>query len=198
MINTENYRQEKLTINLVRANIFGILIIIPILLLFALPYWLIWADQFQPENLRKLLTGISPGFVYGQTLLVFIILLAGIVIHELIHGITWARFTENGFRAMKFGVIWKMLTPYCHCKEPLKVGQYILGGVMPAVILGIIPCIIAIIIGHFGLLLFGIFFTMAAAGDFLIIHLLWKEKKEDLVLDHPSEAGCYIYRKDDL
>ena len=61
---------------------------------------------------------------------------------------------------MKFGVIWKMLTPYCHCKEPLKVGQYILGGVMPAVILGIIPCIIAIIIGHFGLLLFGIFFTM--------------------------------------
>ena len=91
MINTENYRQEKLTINLVRANIFGILIIIPILLLFALPYWLIWADQFQPENLRKLLTGISPGFVYGQTLLVFIILLAGIVIHELIHADTCQR-----------------------------------------------------------------------------------------------------------
>ena len=32
-------------------------------------------------------------------------------------------------------------------------------------------------------------------GDFLIINLLRKENKDDFVEDHPSEAGCYIYRK---
>jgi hypothetical protein len=39
------------------------------------------------------------------------------------------------------------------------------------------------------------FFTMAAGGDFLIINLIRKEKSSALVQDHPTEAGCYIYRK---
>jgi catechol 2,3-dioxygenase-like lactoylglutathione lyase family enzyme len=38
-------------------------------------------------------------------------------------------------------------------------------------------------------------FTMAAGGDFLIINLIRKEKSSALVQDHPTEAGCYIYRK---
>ena len=89
-----------------------------------------------------------------------------------------------------------MLTPYCHCKEPLMVKHYILGAIMPAFVLGIIPAIIAIIIGNFGLLLFGSFFTLAAIGDFMVIYILRNEKKDDFVLDHPSEAGCYIFRKE--
>lgn len=192
MTNFEEYKKENLTVNLIWANIFGLLIVIPILLLFGLPYFLIWTSQFQPGNLRMLI----PDFIVGQTVIIFVLLLGGIVLHELIHGITWSRFTEKGFKSIRFGVLWKMLTPYCHCKEPLKVNQYILGAIMPSIILGIIPSVIAILIGNFGLLIFGIFFTMAAAGDFLIINLLRKENKDDLVLDHPSEAGCYIYRKE--
>lgn len=196
MINLENYQKEKLTINLVWANLFAVLIMIPIFVLFGLPYMLIWGSQFSSENLKKVLASISPDFVYGQTLVAFGILLLGIVVHELIHGIVWSRFAENGFKSIKFGVLWKMLTPYCHCKVPLKVGQYIFGAIMPAVVLGIVPSIVAIVIGNFGWLVFGMFFTMAAAGDFLIIKLLVKEKKDDYVLDHPSEAGCYIFRKE--
>lgn len=192
MTNFEEYKKENLTVNLIWANIFGLLIVIPILLLFGLPYFLIWTSQFQPGNLRMLI----PDFIVGQTVIIFVLLLGGIVLHELIHGITWSRFTEKGFKSIRFGVLWKMLTPYCHCKEPLKVNQYILGAIMPSIILGIIPSVIAILIGNFGLLIFGVFFTMAAAGDFLIINLLRKENKDDLVLDHPSEAGCYIYRKE--
>lgn len=119
----------------------------------------------------------------------------GIVLHELIHGITWAKFAKEGFKSIKFGVLWKMLTPYCHCKEALNVKQYIIGALTPAIVMGIVPSIIAIIIGDFGLLIFGMFFTMAAAGDFLIINLIRKENSSDLVQDHPSEVGCYIYRK---
>ena len=38
----ENYRKEKLTIDLVWANVFGVLILIPIGLLFGLPFYFIW------------------------------------------------------------------------------------------------------------------------------------------------------------
>jgi len=60
--------------------------------------------------------------------------------------------------------------------------------------LGLVPGILSIAIGSKSMLIFGILFTMVAAGDILIIHKLRKEKTDDFVQDHPSEVGCYIYR----
>ena len=188
----ENYKKEKLTIDLVWANVFGILILIPIGLIFGLPFYFIWRSQI---DIKQFLDIAGPQGAALGFLLIFGILILGIVLHELIHGITWAKFAKEGFRSIKFGVLWKMLTPYCHCKEALNVRQYIIGAITPAIIMGIFPSIIAIMIGNFGLLIFGMFFTMAAGGDFLIINLIRKEDSSDLVQDHPSEAGCYIYRK---
>jgi len=192
MQDLENYKKEKLTINLVWANIIGILILIPIVVLFGLPYYL---RNILEIDFKNIMDGLVPldiayGVLYGFGAMIF-----GIVLHELIHGITWAWFTKNGFKSIKFGVLWKMLTPYCHCKEPLKVSQYMIGAITPSIILGFIPSILAIFIGNLGLLIFGMFFTAAAAGDFLMINLIRKENKDDLVQDHPSEVGCYIYRK---
>lgn len=146
-------------------------------------------------DIKQFLDSAGPQGVGLGFLLIFGILILGIVLHELIHGITWAIFAKEGFKSIKFGVLWKKLTPYCHCKEVLNVRQYIIGAITPAIIMGIVPSIIAIMIGNFGLLIFGMFFTMAAGGDFLIINLIRKENSSDLVQDHSSEAGCYIYRK---
>jgi Protein of unknown function (DUF3267). len=126
-----------------------------------------------------------------------IILLAGIVVHELIHGITWSFFCEKGWKSIHFGVLWKMLTPYCHCAEPLLKRQYVIGAMMPMVILGLVPSILALFTGSFGMLLFGIIFINAACGDILICWKIRKESPDTLVLDHPSEAGCWVYRKGD-
>ena len=188
----ENYRKEKLTIDLVWANVFGVLILIPIGLLFGLPFYFIWKPQL---DIKQYLDSAGPLGAGLGFLLIFEILILGIVLHELIHGIIWAKFAKEGFKSIKFGVLWEMLTPYCHCKEALNVRQYIIGAIAPAIILGIIPSIIAIITGNLGLLIFGMLFTMAAGGDFLIINLIRKESSSDLVQDHPSEAGCFIYRK---
>lgn len=121
----------------------------------------------------------------------------GIVIHELIHGLTWSFFffTNKGFKSIKFGVLWKQLTPYCHCKAPLKVKHYMLGAIMPAIILGLIPAVYAILFGNFSLLVFGTFFTIAASGDILIVYLMRKENLESFVQDHPSECGYFVYEK---
>ncbi|HPR33193.1 MAG TPA: DUF3267 domain-containing protein [Prolixibacteraceae bacterium] len=117
------------------------------------------------------------------------------VAHELIHGVVWALAASRGFRSISFGILWKLVTPYCHCREPLQVKHYILGALMPALVLGFIPAIIALITGRLGLLIFGIFFTIAAVGDFMVIWLLRNEHRNTWVEDHPSEAGCFIYRK---
>ena len=192
----ENYRKETLTIDIVKANIYGLLLFIPIAIMFIFPYILIWSEQFSFAAIREFSKQLveTHFVVFFWGLLIF---LGGIIIHELIHGIVFAIYAKGGFRSIRFGVMWKMLTPYCHCKEPLLVKHYILGAVMPAIMLGIIPAIASIIIGSFGLLLFGVFFTMAGIGDFMVIHLLRNEKMNDMVQDHPSEAGCYIFREED-
>jgi len=194
MQDLENYKKEKLTIDLVWANVFGILILIPIGLIFGLPFYLIWRPEI---DIKQLFDSLGPQGVIMGFMLILGILILGIVLHELIHGITWAKFAKEGFKSIKFGILKEMLTPYCHCKEPLSVRQYIIGAIAPAIIMGIVPSIIALMIGNVRLLIFGMFFIMAAGGDLLIINLIRKEKSTDLVQDHPSEAGCYIYRKID-
>ena len=192
MQDLENYVKEKLTIDLVWANVFGILILIPIVLIYGLPFYFIWRPEY---DIKQFLDGVEPIWLILKCLMIFGVMVLGIILHELIHGLFWAKFAKEGFKSIKFGVLWEMFTPYCHCKEALNVRQYIIGAIAPAVFLGIVPAIVAIIIGNSGLLIFGMFFTMAAAGDFLVINLIRKESSSDLVQDHPSEAGCYIYRK---
>lgn len=119
----------------------------------------------------------------------------GIVAHELIHGLIFGLYAENGFKSIRFGVIWKMLTPYCHCKEPLKIKHYLLGALMPAIVLGFIPAVVALFMGNAKLLIFGLFFIGAAASDFMVAWILRKENGNDYVQDHPSEAGCWVYRE---
>jgi len=188
----ESYKKEKLTINIVWANVFALLIIIPIGIILGLPYYLLWKPHVGIEQQIDNIVAEGLGM---KSIIVFCVIILGIILHEIIHGITWAKFAKAGFKSIKFGVLWKMLTPYCHCKEALNVKQYIIGAIMPAIILGIIPSVIAIIIGNLGLLIFGMFFTLAAGGDLLMINLIRKENSSDLVQDHPSEVGCYIYRK---
>jgi len=45
------------------------------------------------------------------------------------------------------------------------------------------------------LLIFSFLFSGGAAGDFMILNLIYKEDKDSLVLDHPTEGGCFILKK---
>ena len=194
MFQTEHYQKEKLTIDIVKANVNALFMIIPIVVVFALPYFLLWHGKFKNSGIRNMMEIADIG-IAGNIFLYLVALIAGIVLHELIHGFTWALFTEKGFKSITFGIMKELMTPYCHCKEPLRVKHYIWGGIAPAILLGLIPAILSLVTGSFPLLLFGIIFTLAAAGDFMIINLLRKEKMDDFAEDHPSEAGCFVYRK---
>jgi len=177
---------RKVAINLVKANIFSVAILVLVAVVLMVPFFLIWKEAPISQ-----LTGVpSEWFVF------FILLTVGIVVHELIHGITWACFVKHGWKSISFGVIWKYLTPYCHCKEPMPVHAYMWGAMMPCLILGVIPAIVAVVIGHLPLLVYGIIFITAAAGDIWMTWLLTKEKSDSMILDHPSEAGYYVLEKE--
>lgn len=181
MTDIENYYREKKTIDIVQANKVALVVLLGSVIVFGVPFHLIWKPAWT--------SFFSLGFMF------FFMLIAGIVLHELIHGLVFGLFAKDGFKSIRFGVMWKMLTPYCHCKEPLKIKHYFAGALMPAFLLGIVPAVISWFNGNSGWLLFGIFFTAAAAGDFMVVYVLRREDRNNLVQDHPSEAGCYVFWK---
>ncbi|MBA7533087.1 hypothetical protein ES705_25322 [subsurface metagenome] len=174
----ENSRVHIISIE--RAGFIALLFIVPIALIYALPFYLLWGKNvFASLRFQSLLF-----------LLLFIVL--GIVIHELLHGIVWAVFSKKGFRSIHFGVKWEFFTPYCHCTESLKVWQYILGGVAPLIIMGLLPGIYAIITGNALVMFIGIFFSWAAGGDIQAVWMLRRFKINQLIHDHPEELGFIV------
>ncbi|MBQ3656909.1 MAG: DUF3267 domain-containing protein [Bacteroidales bacterium] len=176
--------KRKITIDVVKANVFAVVIMFAAAVVFFVPYFLLWRENFSIQKLSAL--------DFKPLLFLCIFITVGIVVHELIHGITFAYFAKSGWKSIKFGVMWKMLTPYCHCSEPLRKNEYILVSLMPCIILGIIPAVAALFVGSFALLFFGIVFIGAAAGDIWVSRLLIKEKSDCTVLDNPSEIGFYV------
>ncbi len=119
-------------------------------------------------------------------------LVGGIVLHEALHGLAWALFGRTPWSAIRFGFQWKTLTPYAHCREPMTVRAYRIGAAAPGVVLGLIPAALGLLAGHGLLFLFGFLFTVAAAGDALILWLLRQARPGWLVVDHPDRVGCYL------
>ena len=187
--------KKELTMGAGEANIYALVFLIPLILILGFPYYYRWPEQFTIEKIknyleaRELLTIANIGIGIA-------ILVAGVIVHELLHGLAWGMFAKGGWKSIKFGIIWKYVTPYCHSSEPLSVKEYRIGTFLPAVILGFIPSIIAIFVGSLGLMAFGFFFSFAAGGDFLILWLLRNEKASALVQDHPDKVGCFIIRQE--
>jgi hypothetical protein len=181
----ENYIKEEKTVNLVWANIFGFIVLAVAVLLFGIPFCLVWSEKFVGFEIINPLSAIS--------LLLFFPL---VVIHELIHGILFSIFSKHKFHSVQFGIMPanKLFTPYCHCGEKLKIKHYRIALLMPLVITGIIPTIISLFFGNALLFFWGIIGIMAGSGDLLIFFKTIKEKKDSWIFDHPTEAGYFIYK----
>jgi hypothetical protein len=121
------------------------------------------------------------------------VLVGGIVLHELIHGAAWAFYGGKPLTAIRFGINWRALAPFAHCPEPLQAGAYRLGAAAPGILLGILPAAIATLIGPSWLFITGLLFTVAAAGDILVLWIIRHVPSDFLVQDHPTRAGCIVY-----
>jgi len=179
----EGYKPNHITMSTLAGNIYAILAAMPVAVPLLLLFWGIWNEV--SLNLAE----------FWIAYLLFFILVVG---HELIHGITWSIFAKNGWKSISFGFILKYLTPYCHCSEPMKKKHIIIGALMPTILLGIVPSIIAICTGSALLMLVAIFMIYGGGADLLITYkmLRYKSKgKEVLFIDHPYELGTAVFER---
>jgi hypothetical protein len=105
----------------------------------------------------------------------------------------WALFAKKPLSVFKLGFQWKSITPYAHCKEPMDIQPYRVGSFAPGLLLGILPWMASLFTGDILLFLFGLLYTIAAGGDFLILWIIRNVKPGTLVEDHPTNAGCYVF-----
>ena len=182
-LEAQGYTCEDLTVGIVYANVMALVLGLPFLLLFGILFFL-------RHGLLFSFSPFSP-FVF---LLAFCLLAA---VHELIHGLCWGLLAKGGFRAISFGFIPQYLTPYCACSEPLPRWAYIVGALAPTVLLGILPCILALLNGSLPLLLMGLLLTFAGGGDMLIVLKLlgFKGARDAIFLDHPYACGLVAFTK---
>ena len=181
----KGYRVKNMLIDIRQANYLAPLYMLPFM---ALLFWIY-------KNVNGFnLEGISLGLVVAA----YCLMLCLVILHELIHGITWGIFAKNHFHSIDFGIIWSSLTPYCTCSEPLKKLEYLLGTAMPTLILGGGVAVIAVMADQFLLFLLAEVMILSGGGDFLIILkiLLYRtDKKEILYCDHPYEIGFVVFEK---
>ena len=193
-LETGKYSKQELTVSVARANVLALLFIVPVIVVFVPAYMWLWPDQFGVDSLKMFLRDHKSTLLF-YPFLAFLIMVPGAVVHELLHGLTWAVFCKNGLKSIKYGVHWKVLSPYCHCTEVLPLGPYILGGMMPGLVMGVLPAVVGLMLGNIPVFLFGLLFTIAAGGDMLVLWMLRHTRKTDLVQDHPDLIGCIVYRK---
>lgn len=172
----ENKRD--LSVSMERANIFVLFVSVPVVILQFILFNIIHGGE-------KMESTWGVGWLLMAATL-------GIVIHELIHGITWTIAGRKPFSAIKFGFQWKTLTPYAHLKEPIEVNAYRIGVFMPGFVVGVLVYFASLIFGDGNLLWFSLIHTAAAGGDWLILWLIRGVRSGSLVEDHPTNAGCYI------
>lgn len=185
----ERYVKKPITFTIEQAAHLYIRLMGVLIILLVVPFIIIYFKSFSFYFFN-----FSWPIFFIDIFLFVISMFIGIVLHEAIHGLTWALFAKERLRAIKFGILKEYLTPYCHCKGFLRVKHYVAGAIMPAILLGIIPTIWAFINGNIIIFFLGVYFIVAASGDFLIIYLLRNEHPKDYVKDHETLPGCIVYK----
>jgi len=179
-VNVLDDRSVSIPLANVLAGAFALVLAAPMVLLYG---------RVTQESILTVLDG-DPG--WGTITAVIAGILAGTYLHELIHATSFRRIGRASRTAVGIGVHWKVLTPYAWCKEPISAAAYRWAAVLPGIVLGVIPFGVSLIVTEAWLAAWGIFFTLAASGDFLVLWLIRDLAPATWIIDHPSRCGCAI------
>ncbi|OUP23685.1 DUF3267 domain-containing protein [Gemmiger sp. An194] len=178
----QGYRRVDLVVDVVQANVMAVVVMLPFLAAAAVLFF----------ALNPVGEVYIPFSGMALWLLAFLVL---VVLHEAIHGLTWGLMAPHGFKAIAFGVIWQMLTPYCTCNDGLKRWQYLLGGLMPTLILGFGLAGLATAQGSLWLFSLAEVMILGGGGDFLVVFKMLRHPQKDgaVYYDHPYECGMVVF-----
>ncbi|MBK7256959.1 MAG: DUF3267 domain-containing protein [Ignavibacteriae bacterium] len=174
----------KRTISILHANGLSIAVLValgvPSLFLFALR-----ADIHVKD---VILAALDTGLL--ESMIILLVLIGGILAHELIHGLFFSLYAHNGWKAISFGVLWQYITPYCHCSaSPWFIAFTSTDGHSRN------DSALSFVVVNSHILLFGLCFIAAGSGDILLVLTLRKEHGGCHVLDLKDEVGYVIFHR---
>lgn len=178
----KGYTEHDLTVGPVFANIMAIVLTLPFVVLFGV----LFSSQHGSVSGTFRLLDLS------ISLAVLVVL---IFAHELIHGVCWAAFSKHHWKSISFGFIARYCMPYCCCSEALQKWQYMVGGLIPTLVLGVLPAAVSIFTGSVFLLSIGEVMILGGGGDFIIILklLFFRSHTDSLFIDHPYQCGVVAF-----
>lgn len=178
----DGYQAVPATISVLKANLMALVTAGPIALLCTVIFFLVHQSG-------------TFGFAYWMSLAVLPAFFASMVLHEGLHGLGWRPFCKRGWKSLYIGVLWKKLTPFCCCMEPLGFGAYLFGGLFPLLVLGLGLFGVALVTGNIFWLFLSVLNILSAGGDTTIVLMLCKYRKA-LIMDHPTECGFWAFEKE--
>lgn len=139
----------------------------------------------------------------GSTIVFFVFIfsfLVYVVVHELLHGISFVLFGKVKIKELKFGVIWKSGMAYCISTVPVKIGAARISLMMPVYAVCIPLYILGILMDSFGISLLAILFLSGSIADF---YYMWASRKaskdyymfEEMPTVKGYEIGYRLYKK---
>ena len=182
----EGYVTKEHTISVLTANLMAFVIALPIVIICGVIYFNVY-HPFDKNNTAVIYIS-SVELILG-----LILMIAFIFIHELLHGMTWKRFCKDK-KSISYWLMWKQATPYCCCVEPLTFKGYILGGLMPFIVIGIGLFIVALVLENTMIFILSMFNIIGASGDLTIALMLLKCRKS-VIIDHPTKCGFVTFNK---
>ncbi len=178
-LEAEGWRGEPHTISVLKANLMAFVTAGPVAALCVALFFLV----------RKTGEGsFSPAVMW----IFFGAIIASIFVHEGLHGLVWGAFCKNRWKSVYIGMMWKQLTPFCCCMEPLPFGAYLAGGLAPFAVLGLGSFAAAMATGNLFVLLVSVVNVLAAGGDTTIALMLLRHRRARII-DHPTECGFWAF-----
>jgi len=179
--------RKDITTSIEKAGLWAVYLFLGSLGLGLLFHFLLWWGEIRALSLT---------LNYFPFSLIFIpvLLLMGMIAHELLHAIVIFFLASSGWKAIKFGFL-NWMTPYCHCNESISVNGYRLVLVFPFLILGLLPWIWGFISGIIELTIWGAIFISASGGDLLVFYLIRKLPGKVFIQDHPGKVGVKVNEK---
>ncbi len=97
---------------------------------------------------------------------------------------------------ISFGVDRASLTPYTHIAAPMTARAYRIGAMTPGLLTGALPTLAAWVSGSGALSLIGALMSVGAVGDLIVLWVIRRVPGDTLVMDHPTNAGCWVNASD--
>lgn len=134
---------------------------------------------------------------FGVLLMGFVLF---IVVHELLHGMSFVLDNDVTWKNIKFGVVLKSGMAYCISKVPVKVTISRISLMMPVYVVCAPMIIVGVILSNAALAIAGVLYLSGSVGDF---YYMWKLRKtkgdfymfEEMPSKSGYEVGYLLYKK---